>query len=107
MSTQTPVTLSPKAAEQVRSIMRTKNIPGDYGLRIGIRGGHGCGGHQLILGFDKKKDSDIAYTDAGITVYVDKKHMMYVLGKEVDFYEGADARGFVFVEPLASSASAN
>jgi iron-sulfur cluster assembly protein len=103
MSTQTPVTLSPKAAEQVLSIMRTKNIPDDYGLRIGIRGGHGCGGHQLILGFDKKKDSDITYTEAGIPVYVNKKHMMYVLGKEVDFYEGADAKGFVFVEPLASS----
>lgn len=85
--------------------MRTKNIPGDYGLRIGIRGGHGCGGHQLILGFDKKKESDIAYTEAGIPVYVEKKHIMYVLGKEVDFYEGADARGFVFVEAEASKAS--
>lgn len=98
MNPQHPVTLTRKAAEQVQSIMRTKNIPADYGLRIGIRGGSGCGGHQLILGFDKKKESDLAYTLEGIPVYVDKKHMLYVVGKEVDFYEGADARGFVFVD---------
>lgn len=98
MSPLHPVTLTRKAAEQVQSIMRTKNIPADYGLRIGIRGGTGCGGHQLILGFDKKKESDLAYTQEGIPVYVDKKHMLYVVGKEVDFYEGADARGFVFVD---------
>lgn len=80
------------------SIMRTKNIPAGYGLRIGIRGGSGCGGHQLILGFDKSKEGDMTYTQQGITVYVDKKHVMYVFGKEVDFYEGADAKGFVFLD---------
>lgn len=79
-------------------IMRTKNIPEGYGLRIGIRGGSGCGGHQLILGFDKQKEGDMSYHQEGIPVYVDKKHMMYVFGKEVDFYEGADTRGFVFLE---------
>jgi len=35
---------------------------------------------------------------------IDKKHMLYVIGKEVDFHEGTDARGFVFVEsPPAGS----
>ncbi len=93
-----PVTLSKKAAEEVQKIMRTKNIPADYGLRIGIRGGSGCGGAQLILGFDKKKEGDLAYPMEGIPLYIDKKHMLYVVGKEVDFHEGADARGFVFVD---------
>lgn len=93
-----PVSLSSKAAEEVRKIMQTKNIPAEYGLRIGVRGGSGCGGAKLIIGFDKKKDSDLTYEAEGITVHVDKKHTMYVIGKEVDFYEGADARGFMFVE---------
>ncbi len=78
--------------------MGTKNIPAEYGLRIGIRGGGGCGGAKLIIGFDKKKESDLSYVMEGIPVYVDKKHTMYVIGKEVDFYEGDDARGFVFAE---------
>jgi iron-sulfur cluster assembly protein len=33
-----------------------------------------------------------------IPVYVDKKHTMYIIGKEVDFYDGEDARGFTFVD---------
>ncbi len=92
-----PVTISEKAAAEIRKIMQTKNIPEDYSLRVGIRGG-GCGGVSLIIGFDKKKASDLAYSVEGISVLVDKKHTMYIIGKEVDFYEGADARGFMFVE---------
>ena len=95
-----PVTLSSKAAVEVKKIMLTKNIPADYGLRIGVRGGSGCGGSKLIIGFDKMKQSDLAYIIDGIQIYVDKKHTMYVIGKEVDFYEGADARGFMFVEQV-------
>ena len=93
-----PVTLSAKAAEEVRKIMEKKNIPAHYGLRIGTRGGTGCGASRLIIGFDKKKESDLSYEVKGIQVYVDKKHTLYVIGKEVDFHDGADARGFVFVD---------
>jgi len=95
-----PVTLSSRAAVEVQKIMQTKNIPADYGLRIGVRGGGGCGGAKLIIGFDKKKDNDLAYEINGIPVYVDKKHTMYVIGKEVDFYEGDDARGFMFNDKI-------
>jgi iron-sulfur cluster assembly protein len=93
-----PVTISAKAAEEIRKIMQTKNIPADYSLRVGIRGG-GCGGVALMIGFDKKKETDLAYSVEGISVLVEKKHTMYIIGKEVDFYEGADARGFMFVDP--------
>lgn len=92
-----PVTLSKKAAEEVRKIMKTKNIPADYGLRVGIRGS-GCGGAALILGFDKKRQTDLSYQIEDISIYVDKKHTLYVVGKEVDFHEGADSRGFMFVD---------
>jgi len=97
-STVNPVTISAKAAEEIRKIMQTKNIPADYSLRVGIRGG-GCGGVALMIGFDKKKETDLSYAVEGIPVLVEKKHTMYIIGKEVDFYEGADARGFMFVDP--------
>ena len=100
-----PVSLASRAAVEVQKIMQTKNIPADYGLRIGIRGGGGCGGAKLIIGFDKQKPSDLAYEISGIQVYVDKKHTMYVIGKEVDFFEGDEAKGFMFVDqPLAQTA---
>lgn len=90
-----PVTISDRALEEIRKIMQNKNIPEDYGLRVGVKGG-GCG-FSLIIGFDKKKTSDLTYKIGDITVYLDKKHTMYLIGKQVDFYEGADAKGFMFV----------
>jgi iron-sulfur cluster assembly protein len=97
-----PIGLTTRAAEEVRKIMQTKNIPSDYGLRVGIRGG-GCGGVSLIIGFDKQKPTDLTYHDEGIEVLIDKKHTMYLIGKRVDFYEGADARGFMFVDQTPST----
>ena len=92
-----PIGLTTRAAEEVRKIMQTKSIPADYALRVGIRGG-GCSGVSLIIGFDKPRPSDIAYQEEGINMLIDKKHTMYVIGKQVDFYEGADAKGFMFVD---------
>jgi len=93
-----PVTISSRAAEEIRKIMQTKNIPADYGLRVGIRGAGGCGGATLIIGFDKQKETDLSYIIDEIPVYIDKRHTMYIIGKQVDFYEGEDSRGFMFVE---------
>jgi iron-sulfur cluster assembly protein len=92
-----PIGITTRAAEEVKKIMQTKNIPEGYGLRLGVKGG-GCGGMSLIIGFDKQKTTDLSYVIEGIPVYVEKKHTMYLIGKEVDFYEGADARGFMFKE---------
>ncbi len=97
-----PVGLTARAALEVRKIMETKNIPVEYGLRVGIRGG-GCGGVALIIGFDKQKPTDITYVLEDITIHVDKKHTMYLIGKEVDFYEGADARGFMFADQVRAA----
>lgn len=100
-----PVTISPRAAGEILKIMQTKNIPEGYGLRVGVKGG-GCG-VSLLIGFDKQKETDIAYTISGIPVYIDKRHTMYIIGKEVDFFEGEDARGFMFVDPKQSEVKGN
>lgn len=89
-----PVTITVKAAEEIKKIMESKSIPEGYGLRIGVRGA-GCG-VSLIIGFDKQKETDQSYEIQGIPVYVDRRHAMFVIGKEVDFHESADARGFFF-----------
>lgn len=91
-----PVTISSRALEEIRKIMDTKGIPAEYGLRVGVKGG-GCG-VTLIIGFDKKKESDHQYDVEGIPVYMDKRHTMYLIGKEVDFYDGEEGRGFTFVD---------
>jgi iron-sulfur cluster assembly protein len=96
LTAQNPVTISPTAAVEIKKIMTTKNIPAGHGLRVGVRGG-GCG-VQLILGFDKPKETDLVYEFEGIPVMLEKRSMMFLIGKKVDFYEGDDARGFHFVD---------
>ncbi len=94
-----PVTISEKAATEIKHLMEHKNIPDGYGLRIGVKGGGGCGGMGFMLGFDKPKDGDISYLHHGIQIHVEKRQTMYLVGLEVDFHDGADARGFTFINP--------
>lgn len=94
-----PVELTEKAVQEIKTIMENKNIPEGYGLRVGMKGG-GCGGMSFVLGFDKQKEGDLRYETAGITVFIEKRHTMYLLGMKVDFHEGAEARGFMFINPL-------
>ncbi len=97
-----PVSLTDKAITEVKHIMANKNIPEGYGLRIGVKGGGGCGGMGFMLGFDKSKEGDITYDVEGITVHVEKRQTMYLIGLEVDFIEDAEARGFTFINPQES-----
>ncbi|MDQ3394399.1 MAG: iron-sulfur cluster assembly accessory protein [Bacteroidota bacterium] len=94
-----PVSISEKAIEEIKKIMLNKNIPADYGLRIGIKGGGGCAGVSFLLGFDKLKEGDDAFVINNIPVYIEKKHIMYLIGITIDYYVGADAQGFIFVNP--------
>ncbi|NMM49375.1 HesB/IscA family protein [Marinigracilibium pacificum] len=91
------VEFSKAALSEVKNIMTKKGIPEGYGLRVGAKGG-GCGGLSFALGFDKKKESDDTFDVEGIPVYVEKKFVMYLIGMVVDFYEGSDARGFLFLK---------
>ena len=102
VATLAPITLTDRAVVEVKNIIQEKNVPADYGLRIGVQGG-GCSGMSYLLGFDKAKDADETYDLDGLKLIMDKKHAMYVLGMEVDFQDGLNARGFVFNNPQAKS----
>jgi iron-sulfur cluster assembly protein len=97
-----PIGLTARALVEVRNIIQEKSVPADYGLRIGVQGG-GCSGMSYLLGFDKAKDNDEIYDLDGVQLIMDKKHAMYVLGMEVDFQDGLNARGFTFNNPQAKS----
>lgn len=75
-------------------------VPPDYHVRVGIKGA-GCGGMSYLLGFDSAKPEDQMLEVEGMTVLMDKRHGMYLLGMEVDHVEEEFQTGFVFTNPSA------
>lgn len=99
--TDSPVTLTTGAYNELKKILLEKGIPEEYGLRIGVKGG-GCSGLSYVLGFDQKGTNDNTYKFEDITIYMEKSHGMYLVGMEIDFIDGLNSRGFVFNNPNAT-----
>ena len=71
-------------------------------MRIGVKGG-GCSGLSYVLGFDEKQDSDELFEIEGIPVIMNSGHGIYLLGMQIDWQDGLNARGFSFNNPNAST----
>ncbi len=91
-----PVKITKNALLEIKSILKNKNIPGEYGLRIGIKSGGGCVGISYMLGFDKATATDDVYDWNGIEILIEKKHLMFLIDIELDYHSTADSQGFTF-----------
>jgi iron-sulfur cluster assembly protein len=96
-----PVGLTKGALKEIKKIQTEQNIPEDYGLRIGVKGG-GCSGFSYILGFDQKKEVDKEYAFDDVKIIMESSHGMYLAGMEIDYVEGLSNRGFTFNNPNAT-----
>jgi iron-sulfur cluster assembly protein len=95
-----PIILTSGAIKALKNIMEEQNVPADYGLRVGVKGG-GCSGFSYILGFDAVKEGDQQYAIDGMNVIMSKAHGIYLLGMEIDYVDGLNNRGFTFNNPNA------
>ena len=96
------VTLTARAAGEVKRIIEEQKFEDEMVLRVGVTGG-GCSGFSYALGFDKTYDDKAAskYDCHGVSLVVDRISALYLDGTTVDFYEGLDKRGFTFENPNA------
>ena len=97
-----PISMTEGAVEQLNLIRTEENIPADYCLRVGVKGG-GCSGFSYVLGFDQAQENDEHFEIKGIPVVMNKAHAIYLLGMEIDFVNGLGNRGFTFDNPNAQS----
>lgn len=95
-----PISLTSGAIHELMRIKAEQQVPADYGLRVGVKGG-GCSGFSYILGFDEPKDNDDVFEIDGIKVLMQKAHAIYLLGMEIDWIDGLNNRGFSFNNPNA------
>lgn len=93
-----PLTVTPAAAEQIKALLARRGTPA-FGVRIGIRT-KGCSGMSYTLEYaDEKAPFDEEVDIDGVTVLIDPKATMFILGTEMDYVEDKLESGFVFRNP--------
>lgn len=97
-----PISFTDGAKSELHRLVNTLNISDEQGLRIGVKGG-GCSGLSYLLAFDHKEEGDTEYSVDGIKVLMNKAHLIYLVGMQVDWEEGINNKGFTFSNPNAKS----
>src|SRR3954447_13451697 len=97
------MSLTDAAAARVREIIGAADKP-LVGLRVGVKNG-GCAGMSYTMEMaDAAAPTDEVVEDKGVTVLVDPKAILFLLGTEMDFQTTKLSSGFVFNNPNQTSA---
>ena len=97
------VTLSEAAAARVKDIMAKAEKP-YAGLRVGVKNG-GCAGQEYVLEYaDKVEPLDEVIEDKGVTILVDPKAVLFLIGAEIDYETTRLSAKFVFRNPNETDA---
>jgi iron-sulfur cluster assembly accessory protein len=97
----TPVQFTETAIRELKRLVAAEGFDHSQRLRIGVKGG-GCSGMTYILGFEQPAEGDDLFDLDGIPCMMNKSHAIYLIGMEVDWQDGLNARGFSFSNPNAS-----
>jgi iron-sulfur cluster assembly protein len=97
------VTLTDRAAVRVREIMDRAEKP-YAGLRVGVKNG-GCAGQEYQLEYaDAPNPLDEVVEDKGVTILIDPKAVLFLIGTEIDYETTQLASKFVFRNPNETDA---
>jgi iron-sulfur cluster assembly protein/iron-sulfur cluster insertion protein len=96
------ITLTPRAARQVRSMLAETDAGGSKRLRVFVETG-GCSGFQYGMSFDEPKAEDTQFESEGVAVVMDAASLAYMSGSKIDFDDGLQGKGFEILNPNAQS----
>ncbi len=99
MSDQPILTITDAAVEQIQKLIDQRGKQQTLGVRIGVRT-RGCSGMSYTLEYaDEQNPYEEIVSYKGVTVLIDPKAVMFVIGTEMDFQQEELASGFVFNNP--------
>ena len=97
------VTLTPAAAARVKEIMDRADQP-YAGLRVGVKNG-GCAGSEYIFEYAAEKGPiDEVVEDQGVTILIDPKAVLFLIGTTIDYETTKLSSKFVFNNPNETDA---
>ena len=95
------IKISDTAKKRLLHLLDSKGKKNAF-VRVGVESG-GCSGLSYKLDFDNiKNDDDEIVQDNGISLLVNKKSFLYLVGTTLEFSDGLNGKGFVFNNPNAS-----
>jgi iron-sulfur cluster assembly protein len=98
MALRQAMTLTEAAADRIRALLDKRGKPA-VGIRVGVRS-RGCSGLTYTLEYaDEKGKLDELVQDKGVTVLIDPKASMFIIGTEMDYVEDKLQSGFTFRNP--------
>ncbi|MEM8935618.1 MAG: iron-sulfur cluster assembly accessory protein [Pseudomonadota bacterium] len=97
------VTLTDAAAARMGEIMAAADE--DYiGVKVGVKNG-GCAGMEYTMDYATAADPlDEIVEENGITILIDPKAILFLLGSEIDFVTEKLSQRFVFNNPNQTDA---
>lgn len=97
-----PISLTDRAAQEVKDILEQQGNPTDVALRIYVAGG-GCSGLQYGMALDENvEEGDQFFMDRDVRVVIDPMSLKYISGSIVDYIETPMGGGFKVENPNAT-----
>jgi len=102
------VSLTDAAADRVRDIMAKPRKDGAdkpyVALRVGVKNG-GCAGQEYTFAYAEAiEPMDEVVEDKGVTILIDPKAILFLIGSEIDYETTKLASKFVFRNPNQTDA---
>ncbi|WP_370338842.1 HesB/IscA family protein [Parvularcula marina] len=97
------LTLTDRAADRMTEIMSSAD-ENFIGVKIGVKNG-GCAGMEYTMDYATEKGPlDEVVEENGITILIDPKAILFLLGTEIDFVTEKLSSRFVFNNPNQTDA---
>lgn len=92
------ISITPMAVAQIKALLDARGKP-SIGIRIGVRT-KGCNGLSYTLEYaDHLETLDEKVMIDGVTIFIDPKAIMFILGTTMDYTSGKIESGFTFKNP--------
>jgi iron-sulfur cluster assembly protein len=98
MAVRQAMTVTEAAVERIQALLAKRGKP-SVGIRVGVRS-RGCSGLTYTLEYaDEKGKFDEVVESKGVTILIDPKASMFIIGTEMDYVEDKLQSGFTFRNP--------
>ena len=100
-TSEQPIALTDRAAQEVTDILEQQGNPEGIALRVYVAGG-GCSGLQYGMALDENvEEGDQFFSDKNIAIVIDPMSLKYIFGSIVDYVTTPMGGGFKVENPNA------